>query len=208
MKFIERNPKTPCLNKKAKELITELCFRKDDAIEKVDGIFVFSSCIELQALVGLIKKILKKNISKQLFITGGVTPEILSRDPGERTDLTEADMFLNALDLHQFKDIKIFSEKKSTNTLENAIETLKIPEFKKCGSLLFIFKAHAAGRGYLTLRKFFPTARILQKTFETKYRGADKKITRDNWHTFSFGRSRVWGEFLRIKAYGSRGDIE
>ncbi len=204
----ERNPTPPQLNKKAKEMITELCFRKDDAIKKVDGIFVYSSITGIKDLAELIEKILSKNISKQIFITGGVTPKKLACDLKITAKLTEADTLLNALGLDQYKDLKVFVEKNSTNTLENVTETLKIPEFKKCKSLLFIFKSHAAGRGYLTLRKFFPSAQILQQTFDTKYNRADRKITRDNWHTFTFGRNRVWGEFLRIKKYGSRGDIE
>jgi hypothetical protein len=85
---------------------------------------------------------------------------------------------------------------------------LKDPSFTDCSSLLFIFKAHAAGRGYLTLRKFFKQAEILQQSFEVKYSRANSLLTRDNWFTFDFGRERVWGEYLRIKTYGARCDIE
>lgn len=205
---IERNPKTPKLSRKAKELITKLCFRKNDTLKKVDGIFVYSSLIGIKELANLLKKILEKNITKKVFITGGVTPKEIARELKVKTKLVEADLILNSIDTKKFKNIKFFIEKKSTNTLENVTETLKNPEFRKCKSLLFIFKSHAAGRGYLTLRKFFPAINIIQQSFDTKYAGASKKITRNNWHTFSFGLSRVWGEFLRIREYGSRGDIE
>ena len=104
--------------------------------------------------------------------------------------------------------LPIFVERKSTNTLENVTETLKNSEFRECNSLLFVFKSHAAGRGYLTLRKFFPSIEILQRSFNTKYDMAEKEITRDDWHTFDFGRRRAWGEYLRIKEYGNREDIE
>ena len=204
----ERNPTSPRLNKKAKELITELCFRKNDVIKKVDGIFVYSSITGIKDLVKLIEKVLSKNISKQIFITGGVTSKKLACDLKINTKLTEADTLLNALNLDRYPDLKVFVERRSTNTLKNVTETLKNSEFKKCKSLLFIFKSHAAGRGYLALRNFFPSAKILQQTFDTKYNRANKKITKDNWHTFTFGRNRVWGEFLRIKKYGNRGDIE
>lgn len=205
---IERNPKTPKLTRKAKGLITKLCFRKNNTLKKVDGVFVYSSLIGIEELAKLLKKILEKNITKKVFITGGVTPKGLARDLRVKTKLTEADLILKLLDTEKFKDIKFYIEKKSTNTLENVTETWKNPEFRKCKSLLFIFKSHAAGRGYLTLRKFFPAINIIQQSFNTKYSKANKKITRNNWHTFSFGRSRVWGEFLRIREYGSRGDIE
>jgi hypothetical protein len=205
---IERNPVPPELNNKAKELITELCFRKDDTLKKVDSIFVYASTVSIDKLVKLVEKILSKNISNKIFITGGVTPQNLTNDLGVEPLLTEADILLNSLDLGKYKDLKVFIEKNSTNTLENVTETLKNPEFRNCNSLLFVFKSHPAGRGYLTLRKFFPKAEILQKTFDAKYDKAEKEISRENWHTFDFGRRRVWGEYLRIKKYGSRGDIE
>lgn len=205
---IERNPTPPRLTKRTKELLTELCFRKDDTLKKVDAVFVFASIAGIDTLVRLVEKTLSKNISNKVFFTGGVTPKALAEDLGIEPASTEADTLLNALDLDKYRDLKVFVEKRSTNTLENVTETLKTPEFKNCESLLFLFKSHAAGRGYLTLRKFFRTAEILQQTFNTKYEKAEKEITRDNWHTFDFGRRRVWGEFLRIKKYGGRGDIE
>lgn len=205
---IERNPTPPRLNKKAKELITKLCFRKDNTLKKVDGIFVYASIVGINDLVKLIKKILSKKISNKIFITGGVTTKKFVKDLKIKTGLTEADTLLNALNLDQYKNLKVFIERKSTNTLENVTETLKNPEFQKCKSLLFIFKSHSAGRGYLTLRKFFQSVNILQQTFDTKYKRVNKRITRDNWHSFTFGQSRVWGEYLRIKIYGNRGGIE
>lgn len=208
MKEIERNPIAPRLNSKAKELITQLCFRKDDKLKKVDGIFVFSSLVDIKKLAKLIEKILEKGVSKKVFITGGVIPDDRARDLKIKKGSIEADLLLAALNVERFKDVRFYVEKKSLNTLENVTEILKIPEFKKCKSLLFIFKSHAAGRGYLTLRKFFQSAEILQMTFNAKYEKENKSITKNNWHSFAFGRSRVWGEYLRIKKYGSRGDIE
>jgi len=204
MMEIERNPTAPRLNKKAIDLITQLCFRKDDQIQKVDGIFLFSTAFRVKELARLVENLLLANVSKKVFITGGFSPLVVSLG----LNRTEADLVLDEIDRERFRDVDFFIERKSTNTLENVTETLKIPEFSQCERILFVFKSHAAGRGYLTLKKFFPQAKIFQKTLPGKYPGVEKEITRDNWHTFSFGRSRVWGEFLRIKTYGSRGDIE
>ncbi len=204
---ISRNPIPPKLNKKAIKLLTDLCFRSDDELKEVDGIFVFSTIIGVDRLASKIKEILLKNISNNIFITGGITPQQSAEELGVNTDVTESDVLLRVLNLEKYKDLNIFVERKSTNTLENVTETLKNSEFKNCKSILFIFKSHAAGRGYLTLRKFFPKAKILQQTFNTKYTDAEKEINRNNWYTFQFGRERVWGEFLRIKTYGTRGDI-
>lgn len=203
---IERNPKTPKLSPRAIELLTELCFRKNDEPKKVDGIFEFSSTIDVGKLANLIEKLLSQGISQKVFITGGVAP--ITQEL--KIHQSEADLVLSLIDREKFKDVQFFIERKSTNTLENVAETYKNPEFAKCQSILFIFKAHGGGRGYLTLRKLFPKAKILQQTFAAKYPypEATDVIARDNWHTFEFGRTRVWGEFLRIKTYGQRGDIE
>jgi hypothetical protein len=205
---IERNPVTPKLNTKAIDLLTELCFRKDDAIKAVDGIFVFSSTHEIKKISSIINHLLANNIASKVFITGGITPALLAKNLKTPKGFAEADLLLSAIDIHKFKEVSFFVEKVSTNTLENVTETLKYPEFKSCQSLLYIFKSHAAGRGYLTLKKYLPQTKLLQRTFNAKYPGAEHVITRSNWHVFPFGRERVWGEFLRIKAYGSKGDIE
>lgn len=205
---VDRNPEPPKLNTKSIQLVTDLCFRKDDVLKQVDGLFVYSSIVGIDPLARVINNILSKKITDQLFVTGGFTPPALLEELGIRAGLTEAETVLNAIHVDQYKNLKVFVERESTNTLANVTETLKFPQFRDCKSLIFIFKSHAAGRGYLTLRKYFPDALILQQTFNTKYPRAAKEITRENWFTFDFGMKRVWGEFLRIKKYGSRGDIE
>lgn len=205
---ISRNPLAPSLNKKAISLLTRLCFRKDDPIKKVDGIFIFSSSHEIKKLASLIERLLLKKISPKVFITGGITYNLLNLNLKTSKNPTEADLLLNAININKFKNVNFFVERESTNTLENVAETLVHPEFKKCKNLLFVFKSHAAGRGYLTLKKYLANVNLWQKTFNTKYAESEKVITRYNWHTFLFGRERVWGEFLRIQKYGLRGDIE
>ncbi len=133
---IERNPEPPKLNKKAIQLITDLCFRKDDDLKKVDGIFVYSSIVGIDSLVKLLNDILSKQISNKIFITGGITPQYIREDLGIKPELTEADTLLGALNLDIYKDLNVFVERKSTNTLENVTETLKNLEFRECNSLL------------------------------------------------------------------------
>ncbi len=83
----------------------------------------------IDELVKLIKKFLSKKISNKIFITGGIVPKILKKDLKIKTGLTEADTFLNALELSCYKNLKVFVERKSINTLENITETLQNSEF-------------------------------------------------------------------------------
>jgi hypothetical protein len=143
-------------------------------------------------------------VAPEVFLTGGVATYTESR----KSRICESQLQLNQFDLAAYPDVKFLTESKSRNTLENVTEALKVHDFSKYKKIMFIFKTHAAGRGYLTLKKFVsPSTVLIQKTWAPIYPNTDKEITRDSWNSFDFGRSRVWGEFLRIKKYGERGDI-
>ncbi len=201
---IDKNPQVPKLNDQAIKLLTDLCFRSDDIIHKVDGIFIFSSTHEIPQLAAIIDQLLVDHVAEKIFITGGVTKALLAKG---LTDTTEADLLLSHLDIDKFPQVDFFIERESTNTMENVTFTLANSDLASCKKLLFIFKCHAAGRGYLTLKKYLPNTELLQKTFAAKYTDDSSLITKDNWFKSDFAISRVWGEFLRIKTYGIRGDI-
>jgi hypothetical protein len=99
-------------------------------------------------------------------------------------------------------------EDRSTNSSENVVFAKKVFDFGTIKSLVFVAKAHAAGRQYLTLRKHLPrNIKICSHTYNTT--GADGIETgRHTWQRSEEGRSIVWGEYLRIVHYGSAGDID
>lgn len=201
---IERNPQIPNLNSKLIELLTELCFRPDDSIEPVDLIFIFGSSSSLKKLGDLAKGLLDKNISSEVFISGDGS---LYKDTPNTLNKSESFYILQEINSDVYPEVKFYLEDKSKNTLENVEEALKVLDFSQYKSILYIAKSHACKRCYLTLKKFTPNTRLLQKTFNRLYPDTNKELNRDTWYTFDFGKSRVWGEFLRIKTYGERGDI-
>lgn len=200
---IPRNPKTPELNDEVIALLTDLCFRKDDPPQEADMLFIFSSPIYTKKVAALAKDMLIGGLIQKVFVTGGV-PEYKD----SRTIVKpEAELLLELLSPQNFPSVQFFTENRSHNTLENVTEAMRVYDFRDVKKLWFIFKSHAAGRGYLTLRRFLPDAVLLQRTLDFQYEGVDLPLTRENWHTFPFGRERVWGEYLRIREYGQRGDI-
>ena len=63
-----------------------------------------------------------------------------------------------------------------------------------------------AGRQWRTLAKHLPNhLKFIPFTFDAAYEGIS--LSRDNWMDTEMGRSRVWGEYLRIIHYGKKGDI-
>jgi uncharacterized SAM-binding protein YcdF (DUF218 family) len=189
---VEKTPETPVLNKQVIKLLTSLCFREDDKQEEVDMIFVYGSFKYYKLLANFIKDLLKPGLSKKVLITGGETSEFGA----------ESNLVLDEIKPDDYSYIKFILEKKSTNTLGNVTEALKVHDFSKYKKILFIFKTHGAGRGYLTLKKFLPNTTILQKTWSP-----EPVISKTNWFNNEASIRRVWGEFLRIKKYGERGDI-
>ncbi len=200
---VERHPMTPKLNDELIRLLTRLCFKPDDPLEVVDLIFVFSTTIGIEQLASLIEDLLDKKISPKVFISGG-TPNYLDTI---KISKPESELVLNLINLSKFPNVKFYTENKSMNTLENVTEALKILDFKNYKKILYVFKRHDPRRAYLTLRKFLPDTKLIQKTFSPVYPDTDRPLNERTWYTYNFGISRVWGEFLRIKKYGQRGDI-
>lgn len=98
-------------------------------------------------------------------------------------------------------------ETRSSNSLENVRFARELFDFSRVRSVLFVCKSHAAGRQYRTLRKHLGSDLMyIPATFDTVYRGV--RINRNSWSDTEIGRSRVYGEYLRILRYGDRGDIE
>jgi hypothetical protein len=72
--------------------------------------------------------------------------------------------------------------------------------------MLFICKNHAAGRQYRTLAQHITNPiSYIPFGFDTIYN--NESITRSNWMNSNRGRSRVYGEFLRINYLGAIGHV-
>ena len=95
----------------------------------------------------------------------------------------------------------------STNTLEDVIFGLELLQEHQLQprEIAFLSKAHHSGRCLRTLRKFFPSLTLYPITFAAEYDGI--KVAHQDWPQHLVARARVYGEFLRIKKYGGRGDI-
>ena len=199
---IQRSPDAPIFDDTSIELLSELCFRRDDNPFKVDLVFAFSSSHGTAELATIIDNLLQ-GTSQKVFITGGIPP--YADTP--QTEIAESELVLRHIDQTKYPPGTFFVESSSRNTLENVTEALKVLDFSNYERVLFIFKSHAAGRGYLTLKQFLsPNTHIYQKTWAPVYDGK-YALSKDVWFRSDFGRARVWGEFLRIKKYGERGDI-
>lgn len=200
---IAKKPPVPPLNATITSLLTELCFRQDNEGE-ADALFAFGTRTSLDAQTQVISNLLLKCRYPAIVLSGGI-PDYEGVVHDSRT---EAELLSRNLAAFTPEDTALFLEKTSTNTLDNVRRSHELYNLTKYKRIIFVAKSFVAGRCYLTLKKHLPNNIILQKTYDANYHEENVTITKYDWHDSKTGRERIWGEFLRIKHYGQRGDIE
>lgn len=203
---IDKTPIVPHLSFRAIKLLTELCFpTTSPIIEPLDAVLVFGSHTAHKALAAPVHDLLKHNLCQQVIATGGVPP--YDDHPGEHPQ-SEAELFLHELSPLDYPEVALLQEHESHNTLENVIHGLAHPRLKTpINHLAYVCKSFASGRCYLTLKQHAPDATLYPLPVDVTYDDTHPAITRDNWYESDPGRTRVWGEYLRIQTYSKRGDI-
>jgi uncharacterized SAM-binding protein YcdF (DUF218 family) len=203
LREIPKIPKCPPLNDQLIHDLTALCFRKDDAhIPNVDCVFVFGTAVSFKELGESLSALLSQKITRQLVITGGLE----KYHDSWHHEIPEAEMIFDAIKGHIPKDIEVHLEKASQNTLENVLFAKEMLP-NHLSSMCYVSKGFHAGRCRLTLKKIFPNISLFQHTFVPIYPTAGFQFRSNNWHTNPEYAGRVYGEFLRIKSYGERGDL-
>jgi len=203
-RLISKTPDAPThINKRLRLLLTKLCFRFEEQFDFVDLVFVYGTPFFFDQAASIVSSILERKATTKVIITGGIVPH------GEPfvTQKSEARLIYEKI-TGLYENVTFYLEEQSKNTLENAIGGLKVLNFRHYATMCFVFPSHGAMRGYLTLKKFLPRTRLLQRTYDAQYPGESQQVSKDDWHNSECGRKRVWGEYLRIKQYGQRGDIE
>ncbi len=201
---IPRIAETPELSQTSISLLTELCFLPDAPYQPTDLIFVFGNQ-RFTDIAKATKDLLDHNVARKVLITGGYPKN--SREI-TKVGTPEAEEILARIKPSDYPDVQFNLESTSTNTSDNVARALgKYPDLKNTNTLFYVFVANASRRANLTLRKYLPTTELLLKSVPGKIVGSQHLVSATEWFLTEEGKGRVWGEFLRIKAYGERGDI-
>lgn len=194
----------PSITIELRNLLTELCFFSHPPTEAVDLIFVYGSPYFFDEITNCMIELLNKKISDKILIVGGI---VLGE--AKIKHKSEAKLIYEKFTTKYFNpNVQVFLEETSLNTLENVKNGLHVLDFSHYQRICFISPAHTSMRGYLTLRKFLPETVIFSSIYDINYPNKQGIISKDSWYNFDMGIKRVWGEFLRIQRYGSRGDID
>lgn len=180
------------VNEELIKKITEICFRENNELQKADLLLLFGSTSSINEMYSELEPLLSKKLIDTLIITGGYRNSINN---------SEALYIFEKLKPIIHPEIKVVLEQKSTNTLENVTEALKLVDFKSLNKIYFSCKSFAAGRCYLTLLKHTQGVKILQRSFITK------NVDNINWFTSQIGVSIVIEELNKIHKYSNNGDI-
>ncbi|MGF2615831.1 YdcF family protein [Rossellomorea vietnamensis] len=202
--IISKEPDTPQFTETRVKDLTTIVFGERKELKNCDALFVFSGTHP-----GHWEKAIEayqRGLCKKVIVTGGKSLTGVPHPNWGCETLNEADVIISHLLDGGVPFDKIIKENKSSNSLENVLFAKEIFDFSSLRSLMFICKSHAAGRQERTLRKHLGEhLEFIPFSFAAEYKGI--KIERETWSESETGRSRVWGEFLRILTYGERGDI-
>ncbi|WP_313019770.1 YdcF family protein [Macrococcoides bohemicum] len=202
--IIPKTPEVPTLSNEEIEFLTYVTFGEKVSPEKSDILFLFSGTHPGHWEKSI--EAYKKGYIQKIIVTGGKSLTGIPHSDWNYEDATESEVITQHLLDAGVPRQCIFSENKSTNSLENVIYAKEIYNFDDVNNILVVCKSHAAGRQIRTLIKHLPKhIRYIPFTFDTYY--GDVIVSRDNWMNSAEGMSRVWGEYLRILHYGEKGDI-
>jgi uncharacterized SAM-binding protein YcdF (DUF218 family) len=203
--LIPKEPNVPQLTDEQISELTEIIFLKEVEVVPCDAIFIFGGTHPGHWEVPI--EAYNKGLGKTLIVTGGFSPTGVKHAAWEYGETPEAHVIVNKLKEAGISEANIVFEDRSRNSLENVLFAKEVFDFNRINSLLFVCKSHGAGRQYRSLAKHLPShLSYIPLAFGTTF-SEDAAITRHNWMETPKGRSRVYGEYLRIWYYGNRGDF-
>lgn len=199
---IVKVPKSPDMDAELIAALTELCFQEESLVPS-DLLFVFGSNVQHREIADIITYMLNMELVDQVLITGGVANYKGSFYKKE----AESEQIKSYLPMEKYGDKQIYTENKSKNIIENIVEARKIFSFKNIRSMTFLAHSYASTRAMLSLKHFFPAIEMhcIPLPLPTDY--LKYPISKQMWSATAYGRGLVWGEFLRLKTYGERGDF-
>lgn len=198
---ISKTPKAPPLSEKDLQHLDELLFIEDQVPKQADLLFVFGVTTSFQEAVQHLQALVDAHIASTILFTGGISPY----SDIQKALLPEAERLHSALTIPP--NIHVLLETQSQNTLDNVRFGLKTCLDMPIESIVFMTRNFHSRRAYATLRSFLKKDVKLYSSSFTPYYETTGLLEKGTWQHCPEFVSRVWGEYLRLKHYGERGDI-
>lgn len=195
-------PESPDMDAALISALTALCFQEESLVAS-DLLFVFGSNVQHREIADIIGYMLNAELVNQVLITGGIANYNGSFYKQE----AESEQIKSYISLEKYQDKKIYTERKSKNIIENIMEGQKVFSFENIKSMTFLAHSYASTRAALSLKRFFPSIALHCIPLPLRSDISKYPISRQMWSKTEYGRGLVWGEYLRLQTYGSRGDF-
>jgi hypothetical protein len=199
---ISRIPIAPELSPELIDLLTTICFIPDSPFTHVNTVFAFGYQLWDQEVSKL--KLVISSVQPQTVIISGGLPKFV-----DSTTITQPESLeiLSRLNPAAFPDINFLTETRSSNTKDNILNSLNLHDFSKERQIFYLTMEHVSGRTLRTLKQYLPNTELLQASFSSFDPMTKIPLSKEQWYLSENGRNRVWGEYLRIKEYGQKGDL-
>jgi uncharacterized SAM-binding protein YcdF (DUF218 family) len=204
---IPKFPSVPPLSAAQIRALTELVFRPDLTERTVpcyDLLFVFGGShpeIWITAAHAY-----QQGIIKQVLITGGYKENATRHHTWTYARTPEAHVIRDKLVELGVPKEKMVWEDQSANSLENVRFGLQLVDVSRLSAILFVSKAYAVGRQHRTLTRHLPEG-ITLAAYPALTTIGKIPVTSWGWSRVSAHRAVVYGEYLRMVAYGKRGHL-
>lgn len=199
---IAKLPIVPELSDNLIAELSDLCFFQSP-VKSSDLLFVFGSNILHKEIANEISKILFEFQIPTAIITGGIA----NYSSSYFEPVAESELIFSKIDKDNFPNTHFIIEKESKNTLENIEFSNSIFDLSKAQNIIFFSHSYASMRSYLTLKKYCKSTSFSNYEISIPSDIQGIPVDLDNWHKTDHGRKLVWGEYLRFKTYGVRGDF-
>ncbi len=201
---LPKAPEAPPLTAHHMDLLTRTVFLEETPPRPCDALFVFGGTDPGHWRTAL--KAYRQGYAERLVVTGGIKPGASRHAAWTDGEVPEARVIVRELTARGVPASAIAWEETSRNSLENAQCARAVFDFGTVRSLMFVGKSHGAGRQLATLSRVLPAGiAFVPYTFDAEVDGA--LLSRQSWARSEVGRARIWGEYLRMRVYGARGDI-
>ncbi|WP_409253890.1 YdcF family protein [Bacillus sp. SCS-153A] len=202
--IISKEPEVPNLTVRKIKDLTEIVFGEEKEVIQCEALFLFSGTHPGHWETAA--EAYHRGLCRKIIVTGGKSLTGIPHPDWPDKSAKEAEVIISHLLKAGIPKETIVYEDRSTNSLENVLYAKEIFDFSSIHKLIYICKSHASGRQERTLRKHLgDRLDYIPFPFDAEYQGV--KVNRNTWSQTETGRTRVWGEFLRILAYGEKGDI-
>lgn len=143
----------------------------------------------------------------KVFVTGGHKRTGVRHFTWSFGEAPEADIIKQKLIEGGIAPERIETENASENTKDNVLNVIEKIRMCEPECIALIGRSYGIGRQARTFKNFCGEIQTVSMVYDMEVNGVAGNLTGQNWKDKAEWRSVVWGEYIRIVAYGRIGHV-